>query len=103
MNKNKITNLKKNQKKKKKLLKNEIKKTILKSLIQNKNNKPIIRSTSIYKLSRLKYTYCKSKQNNICMYSGKIKSVFNYYKMSRHFIKKVCSENNLQNVKIINW
>jgi ribosomal protein S14 len=101
---NKLINIKKNSTKKKKFLKKELKIIILKSLIQNNNLKPITRSNAFYKLSRLKYIYSKSKQNNnICLYSGKIKSVFNKFKMSRHFIKKFCSDNSLQNNKLINW
>jgi ribosomal protein S14 len=53
-------------------------------------------------MSRLKFIYSISKQNNVCLYSGKIKSIFNKFKMSRHFIKKFCSNNSLQNNKIIN-
>lgn len=96
-------NIKKNKIKTKKFLKNELKKIILKSLIQNKNIKPITRANANYKLSHIKYIFSKSKQNNVCLYSGKIKSVFDKYKMSRHFIKKFYSENNLQNNKLINW
>ena len=101
---NKSINIKKNIIKKKKFLKKELKIIILKSLIQNTNLKPLIRSSVQYKMSRLKYIYKKSKQNNnLCMYSGKIKSVFNQFKMSRHFIKKFCSNNALQNNKFITW
>jgi len=104
MQKNKILNIKKNFIKKKKFYKNEIKKVILKSIIQNKNIKPLIRSYSFYKLSKLKYINSVSKQNNnICIYSGRIKGVFSYYKMSRHLIKKKCFLNELQNTKLINW
>jgi len=100
----KIINIKKNNIKKKKFLKKELKIIILKSIIQNNNIKPIIRSSAFYKLSRLKYTHSKSKQNNnLCLYSGKIKSTFNKFKMSRHFIKKFCSNNALQNNKLVNW
>lgn len=103
MYKSKLINIKKNIIKIKKSNKIELKKLILKSIIQNKNIKPIIRSHATYKLSRLKYIYCNSKQNNVCLYSGKIKSIFKEFKMSRHFIKKFCSENTLQNNKLINW
>jgi ribosomal protein S14 len=100
----KIINIKKNNIKKKKILKKEIKILILKSLIQNNNLKPVTRANAFYKLSRLKYIYSISKQNNnLCLYSGKIKSTFNKFKMSRHFIKKFCSNNMLQNNKLINW
>jgi len=100
----KLINIKKNNIKKKKFLKKELKTIILKSLIQNNNLKPIIRSNAFYKLSRLKKTHSISKQNNnLCLYSGKIKSTFNKFKMSRHFIKKFCSNNTLQNNKLMNW
>lgn len=99
----KLINIKKNNIKKTKFLKKELKITILKSIIQNNNLKPIIRANAFYKLSRLKYIYKRSKQNNnLCLYSGKIKSTFNKFKMSRHFIKKFCSNNALQNNKLIN-
>lgn len=104
MYKNKIINIKKNQIKNKKYIKYELKKIILKSIIQNNNIKPIIRANAFYKISRLKFFYTKSKQNNnICLYSGKIKSVFKKIKMSRHFFKKFCAINELQNNKLLNW
>ena len=103
MEKNKIINIKKNFIKKKIFFNNELKKMILKSIIQNKNIKPIIRSFSFYKLSKLKYINNISKQNNnICIYTGRIKGVFSYYKMSRHLIKKKCFENEIQSTKLIN-
>lgn len=99
----KTINIKKNNIKKIKYFKKEIKMTILKSIIQNNNIKPLIRSNAFYKMSRLKYIHLNSKQNNnLCLYSGKIKSTFNKFKMSRHFIKKFCSNNMLQNNKLIN-
>ena len=104
MFKSKIINIKKNNIKTKKLKKIELKKIILKSIIQNKNIKPLTRSIALYKRSRLKKNYFISRQNNnICLYSGKIKSTFKQFKMSRHFIKKFCSNNSLQNNKQINW
>lgn len=99
---NKLINIKKNEVRKKKYLKKEIKIIILKSLIQNNSIKPVVRSSAFYRFSRLKYLYLISKQNNVCLYSGKIKSIFKNYKMSRHFIKKFCYENSLQNNKLIN-
>jgi hypothetical protein len=103
MQENKILNIKKNFIKKKKFLKNEFKKIILKSIIQNKNIKPLIRSLSFYKLSKLKYMNNISKHNNnICLYSGRIKGAFSYYKMSRHLIKKNSYVNELQNTNVIN-
>ena len=102
--KTKKINIKKNILKKKKFNKNEIKRIILKSLIQNKNIKPIIRSYILYKNSRKKCIYSISKQkNNLCLYSGKLKSVYKKYNMSRHLIKKLSYTNELKNSKLINW
>lgn len=102
--KTKKINIKKNILKKKIFIKNEIKKVILKSFIQNKNIKPILRSYINYKLSQLKIIYSISKQkNNICIYTGKMQSVYKNYNMSRHLIKKLSYSNELKNSKIINW
>lgn len=102
--KTKLINIKKNNIRKKIFIRKQIKKIILKSIIQNKNNKPILRSLAYYKYSQTKYSYSITKQNNnLCLYSGKIKSVYKNYNMSRHLIKKISYENNLQNTKIVNW
>src|SRR5689334_4904983 len=84
-------------------IKHEIKKIILKSIIQNKNLKHIIRSYAIYKLSSLPLKSSISKQNNnICIKTGRIKGNLKLNNLSRHTIKKISINNNLQNIKIIN-
>lgn len=102
--KNNIINIKKEFLKKKKFLKNEIKKIILKSITNNKNIKPIIRANAYYKLSKLKISSSISKQkNNICLKTGRIGGVYKFSNFSRHYIKKLFDQNNLQNIKIKNW
>jgi len=89
---------------KKKLIKNEIKKIILKSILQNKTTKPIIRANASYFLSKIKNKYHISKQkNNICIKTGRIKGTFSNLNISRHFSKKLLINNNLQNINIHAW
>jgi len=89
---------------KKKFIKNEIKKIILKSILQNKSIKPIIRANANYFLSKLKNRYNLSKQkNNICLKTGRIKGIFNNLNLSRHFSKKLLINNSLQNININSW
>jgi len=102
--KNNIANINKDLVKRKNFTKTEIKKIILKSIIQNKNLKPIIRSLAFYKLSRLPLKTSISKQNNnICLLSGRIGGVFKNTTFSRHIMKKLSITGNLQNIKIITW
>ena len=99
--KNKIINIKKDILKRKKFTKIEIKKLILKSIIQNKNIKPLVRAKAIRKNCNFSYLSFISKQNNnICLKTGRIKGVYNMFNTSRHFIKKIGMLGNLQNIKI---
>lgn len=102
--KNKILNIKKDILKRKKFTRNEIKKIILKSIIQNKNIKPLIRIKASRKNCNFSYLSFLSKQNNnICLKTGRIKGVYNMFNTSRHFIKKIGVLGNLQNIKIASW
>lgn len=99
--KNKIINIKKDILKRKKFTKNEIKRVILKSIIQNKNIKPIVRMKALRRNCNFSHLSFISKQNNnICLKTGRIKGVYNMFNSSRHFIKKVGVLGNLQNIKI---
>lgn len=101
--KNNILNIKKEYIKKKKFLKNEIKRIILKSIINNQNIKPIIRANANYKLSKFIQNSTIAKQkNNICLKTGRIGGVYKITNFSRHFIKKLFDRNDLQNLKIKN-
>lgn len=102
--KNKHLNIQKDMLKRKKFTKNEIKKIIFKSIIQNKNVKPIIRIKAIRRNCNFSYLSFISKQNNnICLKTGRIKGVYNLFNMSRHSIKKIGMIGNLQNIKIASW
>jgi ribosomal protein S14 len=104
MLKNNILKINKDFIKKKNFIKQEIKKMILKSIIQNKNLKPIIRSLALYKLSRINLKASISKQNNnICLLSGRIGGVLKNTNLSRHSMKKLSINGNLQNIKITTW
>jgi ribosomal protein S14 len=85
---------------KKYFLKKEIKLKILKSIIQNKNFKPIIRIFSSYKILKLIKHKKINKLKNICLSSGKKKSLFNFCKMSRHVIHNLNKFTKLTNIKI---
>ena len=99
--KNKIRNINKDLIKRKKFIKNEIKKIILKSIIQNMNLKPNIRALALKKLSFFKLISSISKQNNnICLKTGRIKGVLKLTELSRHQIKKQGALGCLQNIKI---
>jgi ribosomal protein S14 len=102
--KNKILNINKDLIKRKNFTKSEIKKIILKSIIHNKNLKPLTRSNAYYKLSRLNLNTSISRQNNnICLLTGRIGGVFKKTHLSRHTMKKLGISGNLQNIKIITW
>lgn len=102
--KNKIINIEKDRLKRKKFTKIEIKKIILKSIIHNKNVKPIIRSKAIYKISKFSFLSFISKQNNnLCLKTGRIKGTYKMFNLSRHYIKKISMSGNLQNIKIATW
>lgn len=102
--KNKINNIVKDKVKRKKYLNNEIKKIVLKSIIQNLNIKPNIRSLAWKKLLKFKLISSISKQNNnLCLRSGRYKGVLRLTNASRHEMKKMGAIGSLQNIKIKSW
>ena len=99
--KKKIINIKKDIYKRKKFTKIEIKKIIFKSIIQNKNIKPLIRVKVMRKYCKFSRQASISKQNNnICLKTGRIKGVYNMFNISRHTIKKIGILGNLQNIRV---
>ena len=102
--KNKIRNINKDIIKRKKYLNCEIKKIILKSIIQNNNIKPYIRALANKKNSEFqKISFISKQNNNICLKTGRFKGVLKMTQMSRHFIKKMGLMGSLQNIKIKSW
>jgi hypothetical protein len=56
-------------------IKNELKNSILQSIIQNKNTKPIIRGFALYKKTLFSRKTSISNQNNVCLIRGRIRGV----------------------------
>jgi len=87
--------------KRKLFLKNELKKKILKSIIQNQNVSFFKKQYAQYSL--LKFSYNTFKIKNICLMDGRSSSVSNNFFISRHSMKRLLNVNKLQNVKINSW
>lgn len=87
--------------KKKLFTKFEIKHNILKSIVQNRTIKPFIRmkAANIIQM-KSKMHFISKQKNNICLKTGRIKGVYNQFNLSRHYIKYLGINNNLQNIKI---
>lgn len=104
MIRNKLSNIYKDIIKRKIFLNKELKKIIIKSVIQNLNLKPNIRSLAWKKNSKMKLISSISKQNNnICLNSGRFKGVIKLTQLSRHEMKKIGIKGSLQNIKIKAW
>jgi ribosomal protein S14 len=86
--------------KRKYFLKTELKKIILKSIIQNKNTKPLIRSYAMLKYTTFNKKSFLSKQINVCLIRGRHKGVWSFCQMSRHALNKFATSGFLQNIKI---
>jgi hypothetical protein len=84
--------------KRKLFLKNELKKNILKSIIQNKNVNFLKKQYAQYSL--LQFTYNTFKIKNVCLMDGRSSSVSNNFFVSRNSTKKLLNLNKLQNIKI---
>lgn len=84
-------------------LKYEIKKLILKSVIQS-NSLPLTNKTVAYlKNSTINRKCSIAKQINKCMLTGRAKGVWNFIGLSRHQIKKLNNLGLVQNIKIAGW
>ena len=104
MDRNKIENIRKEILKKKLYTKSEIKRIILKSIIRNLSIQPLLRiKAAKLNQSKSKFHFISKQKNNICIKTGRIKGVYNYYNLSRHYLKFLGNSNNLQNIKIASW
>jgi len=84
-------------------IKNELKKIILKSILQNKNAKPITRSYAYFKLIHFSKKSSISNQINVCLLRGRTKGVWKFAQLCRHVINKLAITGSLQNIKIKSW
>jgi ribosomal protein S14 len=89
--------------KRKYFLKTEIKKIILKSIMRNFGANNIVRLSAFKKITFFKRKTYISRQNNICLMTGRIGGVYKLYNISRHSIKRLAKINMLHNTKIKSW
>jgi len=89
--------------KRKSFLKNEFKKIILQSVLQNFNSNNLSRISAMKKLIFLKKKSQISRQNNMCLVTARFGGVFQTHDMSRHIMKKLGKFNLLHNLKIKSW
>lgn len=84
----------------KKTIKKEFKRIILKSIIQNRTLKFNIRLVGLVFLAKslLKNNYI-TKQNNVCICSGKRKTTFRLTNTSRYIFKQMSDHGHLTNLK----
>ena len=86
--------------KRKYFIKNEIKKKILKSIIQNKKIEQIKRFFAQIILQKKNK---RKKNNKICLQTSKFRGINTFLFFSRHTIKKLANINELQNIKVKSW
>lgn len=86
--------------KRKNFLKKEIYFKIYKSILQNLQINQYIRIEMSRKLCMLWRKCNLSKQNNICLKTGRVGGVFSTWSLSRQSIKEAAKWNLLTNVKI---
>jgi ribosomal protein S14 len=101
--KSKLIVIYKDKVKRKKFLKTELKLSILKSIFQNFQSNEIVRLSAFKKLSFLKRKSFISKQNNMCLLSGRMGGVYKWSELSRHTMKNFAKYNMLHNTKIKSW
>jgi ribosomal protein S14 len=87
--------------KKKKILKNELKYKILKSIFQNKKIEPKKRLFSFFLI--LKTNNKLFKHKNVCLLTSKTNSLVKNFQISRNAVKKLLNLNKIQNIKICSW
>jgi ribosomal protein S14 len=84
--------------KKKKILKNELKYKILKSIFQNKKIEPKKRLFSFLLILKVNNKIFKYK--NICLLTSKTNGLVKNFNISRNTVKKLLNLNKIQNIKI---
>jgi small subunit ribosomal protein S14 len=84
-------------------IKFELKKTLYKSLIFNKNITVILRFYALYKLSSLQKYTSITKQNNRCVISGRSYNVLSKFKYSRFVLRSETNSGNTPGFSRISW
>jgi len=96
----KLISIYKDKVKRKKYLKTELKSLILKSIFQNFQSNEVVRLSAFQKLSFLNKKSFISRQNNMCLISGRMGGVYRWNDISRHNMKTLAKYNMLHNTKI---
>jgi ribosomal protein S14 len=86
--------------KRKKFLKKEFKKKVFKSVSQNFQINNLIRAEMLKKIIFFKKNTSISRQNNICVLTGRFGGIFKKYTLSRHTMKNLAKYNMLHNTTI---
>lgn len=95
--------LKRDLLKRKQFLKSELKKIIFKSIFQNYASNTLVRIEVLRKLIYFKKKTSITRQNNVCLITGRVGGVYKRYNFSRHEIKRFGKLNMLNNTKIISF
>lgn len=103
--KNKIINLKKNKINSLNFSKKELKRSILKSILQNNNSKQLVRNYCCFLLSSFlkKKKSQLSKINKVCLKTGKLKGFLKNQNFNRHQIKILSKRGLIINFKKSGW
>lgn len=101
--KNRINNLTIEFLNRKKYKKIEVKKILLKSVIQTKNMEISKKIFFIKSLDKTKKYNSISKQNSMCIDTGRAKGIINLLGLSRHSTKRYGLQNKLPNIRVGSW
>lgn len=85
--------------KRKNFLKKEFKRVIYKSVLRNLQTNDLVRIEVLKKMNFFKKKCSISRQNNVCLVTGRIGGVFKKWNLSRHSIKNVAKLTMLHNTK----
>lgn len=84
-------------------LKNEIKKILLKSVIQDNYVLNIYKSFALKKQTFFKKKNSISLQKNVCLILNKHRSVYSKFNLARHSLKKLNNFAKIPNIKSSSW
>lgn len=88
--------------KKKLSQKKTFKEKIYKSIVHNNYSYNILKTYNYFKLNKSKKKSI-SFQRNVCLYTGRYRSIYRYNNISRHTFKKLNLEGRIQNIKNLSW
>jgi len=89
--------------KRKNFLKTELKKIILRSISQNFESNHSVRIDVLRRIIYFKKKSSITRQNSVCLITGRIGGVYRQYNLSRHEIKRMGKLNMLVNTKMASF